>query len=136
MRLNFIGFLLLQILLWSIVFSDEKNSFGSDQYENIADTWRVVDYGNPLTISNSNEAFYQLILNEDGTFMRKDQKGTTTAGIWSLDPRHNALVLSYSQAKEKYRIVQLPKSEFDHLVLQKEAGNALKSGPEYKLARL
>lgn len=139
MRATIVGFILLQLTVWTIVFQEE-DAISTNFYESLSDTWEVVDNIKPAEgeVLLHYPTFNRLSLNSDGTYIRFNIGGEgSERGMWKINKENTHLILDTGFALEKYEIIQLP-DEHNHLFVIKEQIRK-DSRPvelEYKLTRL
>ena len=133
------GFILLQLTVWTIVFQEE-DAISTNFYESLSDTWEVVDNIKPAEgeVLLHYPTFNKLSLNSDGTYIRFNIGGEgSERGMWKVNRENTHLILDTGFGLEKYEIIQLP-DEHNHLFVIKEQIRK-DSQPiefEYKLTRL
>ncbi len=138
MRATIIGFVLLQIVVWSIVFSGEDNLTGNF-YEDLSDTWEVVNVNQQAQgeILLHYPTFNRLTLNSDGNFIRFTIDGATEEGKWRVNKENTHLVLDTGYKLEKYEIIQMPDQLNNVFIIKGQANSGEeKLGKEVKLTRL
>ena len=138
MRTTVIGFVLLQIIVWSIVFSGEEN-LSENFYENLSDTWQVVNYPEPSQgeIKLHYPTFNRLTLMSDGNFSRLTLDGYQEEGRWRINEANTHLILDKGKTLEKYEIIQLPDEMNNVFVIKEQVNqNSNQRDLEVKLTRL
>lgn len=144
MRTTIIGFILLQIVVWSIVFSDESGSVSQSFYDDLSDTWEVVNvnYESRGDVILHFPTFDKLTLNSDGTYIRlkrnnKTNDRTREEGAWSINDEQTHLLLDTGFEVEKYEIIQLPSKNSQVFVIKEYLNKDKESKEyEYKLTRM
>ena len=140
MKIALFNFLVLQVIVWSIVFSTGSEvERGGVNYASISDTWRVeevADYNSQEVIMHY-PTFHKLTLNMDGSYIRLKNAGTTEAGYWSVNESKSVLILKSSDEELEFDIVQAPGPNSESFVIVE---NIQKSRPglsiKYKLTRM
>jgi len=139
MRRTIIGFVLLQVAVWYVVFKDEQNPVSANFYEGLSDTWEVVNVNNQAKgeVLYHYPTFRKLTLNSDGSYIRMKLDGAMEQGKWHINEAQTHIVLNTGMKVEKFEIIQLP-SDNDHILVIKEFLNKeLENNEfEYKLSRL
>jgi len=139
MKTAIFNFIVLQVVVWAIVFSSDKNGATDEvSYAAISATWQVVNSGkqnNPDYILHY-PSFHKLTLNIDGTYVRLINDETTEEGYWILDKSESTLTLNNGEGIKKYEIIQLPDNQSETFII-KENRNDIFSGEgiEYELIR-
>lgn len=140
MKATIVGFILLQLTVWTIVFQKEEDVVSSNFYESLSDTWEVVENVKPAEgeVLLHYPTFNKLSLNSDGTYIRFNIDGEgAERGMWKINKEKTHLILDTGFGLEKYEIIQLP-DDYNNLFVIKERINK-DSQPielEYKLTRL
>ncbi len=142
MRATVIGFVLLQIVVWSIVFSGEDNLTGNF-YEDLSDTWEVMNVNQKAQgdVLLHYPTFNRLTLNSDGNFIRFIIDGTPDGSIeegkWRINKENTHLILDTGFKLEKYEIIQMPDQLSNVFIIKGQANsNTEKPSKEVKLTRL
>jgi len=138
MRATIIGFVLLQVVVWSIVFSGEENIAGNF-YENLSDTWEVVNVNQQAQgeVILHYPTFNRLTLNSDGNFIRFTVDGYTEEGTWRVNKENTHLILDTGTKLEKYEIIQMPDQSSNVFIIKGQANHGTqKQSQEVKLTRL
>ena len=140
MKTAIFNFLVLQIVVWAIVFSSNISGETSEvNYASISDTWEVVKVG-----ENSNQevvlhypTFYKLTLNIDGTYIRLKNDETIENGNWKLNRSKSMLTLMNKMETKKYEIVQLPNSNSESFIIKENVKDInSKQKLKYQLTRM
>ena len=138
MRATVIGFVLLQIVVWSIIFSGEDNLTGNF-YEDLSDTWEVVNVNQQAQgeVLLHYPTFNRLTLNSDGNFIRETIDGSYEEGNWRVNKENTHLILDTGNKLEKYEIIQMPDQQSNVFIIKGQANSGnTKPGNEVKLTRL
>ncbi len=140
MKSTIFNFLVLQVVIWSIVFSGKIGGQENEvNYASISDTWEVVKIGenNTAGVVLHYPSFYKLTLNIDGTYIRLKNDETFEEGEWQLNKTKSILSLKNNQETKNYEIIQLPNSDSESFII-KENINDINSihNIEYELTRL
>jgi hypothetical protein len=140
MKTTIFNFLVLQLIVWAIVFSGKENESGSVvNYAVISDTWQVsnADESNEEDMVLQFPAFNKLTLNIDGTYLRINAENKPETGKWSLNEKRTVLLLTGETGTKKFDIVQLPNSDSLPFII-KENNNffSSKDNIEYELTRM
>ena len=140
MKSSIFNFLVLQIVVWAIVFASNNDDKGREvNYAIISDSWKVANVGQ--TKENDfklhNPEFNTLTLNTDGTYLRVRTDNKLEKGNWALNGSKTALILSNGLETRNYDIVQLPNAKSQSFII-KENGDLFnsKDSLEYELTRL
>ena len=140
MKTAIFNFLVLQIVVWAIVFSSNISGETSEvNYASISDTWEVVKVG-----ENSNQevvlhypTFYKLTLNIDGTYIRLKNDETIENGNCKLNRSKSMLTLMNKMETKKYEIVQLPNSNSESFIIKENVKDInSKQKLKYQLTRM
>ena len=140
MKTAIFNFLVLQIVVWAIVFSSNISGETSEvNYASISDTWEVVKVGE----NSSKEVvlhyptFYKLTLNIDGTYIRLKNDETIENGNWKLNRSKSMLTLMNKMETKKYEIVQLPNSNSESFIIKENVKDInSKQKVKYQLTRM
>lgn len=140
MKATIFNFLVLQVVVWAIVFSGGLGeSDNAVNYAIISDTWKVANVGTSYDseVILQYPAFNKLTLNIDGTYIRVKKDKTQERGNWALDKSKTMLVLSNETEIKQYEIIQLPDTNAQSFII-KEKGEELNSmnNLEYELTRM
>ncbi|GEM_PF-2839604 len=138
MRATIIGFVLLQIIVWSIVFSGEENLAGNF-YEDLSDTWEVVNVNQQAQgeVMLHYPTFNRLTLNSNGDFLRDRIDGSQEEGTWRINRENTHLILDTGKRLEKYEIIQMPDQASNVFIIKEPANNnSSQTNQEVKLTRL
>lgn len=140
MKIALFNFLVLQVIVWSIVFSPGlEGDDPSVNYASISDTWRVVEVADDSSqdVVMHYPTFHKLTLNMDGSYIRLKNAGTIETGSWSINEEKSILVLKNNEEELKYDIVQAPGPKSETFVIVEKIH---KSQPDlnikYKLTRM
>lgn len=140
MKTAIFNFLILQIVIWTFVFSSGERPESSDiSYASISDTWEVVKVDN----SESNDVvmhyptFNKLTLNPDGTYLRLKDDETLETGNWKINDEQSQLNLTNESEVKKYEIVQLPSLTTESFIIKEFKSNSSKGVDlKYELTRI
>lgn len=140
MKATIFNFLVLQAVIWSIVFSNKIGNQANDvNYASISDTWEVVKIGenNVPGVVFHYPSFYKLTLNIDGTYIRLKNDETFEEGEWTLNKTKTILSLKTEKEIRNFEIIQMPNSDSESFII-KENINDINSvhNIEYELTRL
>lgn len=140
MKATIFNFLVLQVVVWAIVFSGGLGeSDNGVNYAIISDTWKVANVGSTYNseVILQYPAFNKLTLNIDGTYVRVKKDKTQERGNWALDKSKTMLVLSNETEIKQYEIIQLPDTNAQSFII-KEKGEELNSrnNLKYELTRM
>ena len=137
MRATIIGFVLLQIVVWSIVFREDYAAYNSNINQQLADTWEVVDVNNQAQgdVIMHFPTFNKLTLNNDGTFIRFKLDGSLEQGDWSTDTAESQLILDTGLKLEKYDIIQHPSKNSNVFVIKEKRNGGTNGKTAIELAR-
>lgn len=139
MRATIVGFVLLQLIVWTLIFR-EDDKVSANFYANLFDTWQVVSNVKPAQgeVLMHYPTFNKLTLNSDGTYIRFHISGNgTEQGIWKINKENTHLILDTGYGQERYEIIQLPDQTSNLFVIKEYIDKgAAPSEREYKLTRL
>ncbi|NJN25284.1 MAG: hypothetical protein HC819_04545 [Cyclobacteriaceae bacterium] len=125
MKSTIFNFMVLQAVVWAIIFSD--HDFNKDTVNNamISDTWEVVNVDKSKEeLALHHPSFHKLTLNIDGTYQRTQNDGQLEEGSWSLDKGNSLLFLSTVTGVKKYEIVQLPEEGSQLFIIREQWATA------------
>jgi hypothetical protein len=139
MKATIFNFLVLQAVIWSIVFSSKFVTQTDEvNYASISDTWEVVKIGessNPGVVLHY-PTFYKLTLNIDGTYIRLKNDETLEEGEWNLNKTKSILSLKNEEGTKNYEIIQLPNSDTESFIIKEHVVDINSIHKiEYELAR-
>lgn len=140
MKTTIFNFIVLQAVIWSIVFSSKiGNQPNEVNYASISDTWEVVKIGenNISGVVLHYPSFYKLTLNIDGTYIRLKNDETYEEGEWKLNKTKSILSLKNDQETKNFEIIQLPNSNSESFIIKENVNdvNSIRN-IEYELTRL
>ena len=140
MKTAIFNFLILQIVIWTFVFSSGERPESSDiSYASISDTWEVVkvDNGENNEVVMHYPTFNKLTLNPDGTYLRLKDDETLETGNWKINDEKSQLNLINESEVKKYEIVQLPSLTTESFIIKEFKSNSSKSVDlKYELTRI
>lgn len=140
MKTAIFNFLVLQVVIWAIVFSNNISGQNGDvNYASISDTWEVVKIGEngSQDVVLHYPTFYKLTLNNDGTYIRIKNDETLENGKWKLNWSKSMLTLFNDIETEKYEIVQLPDSNSESFIIKENVKNTnSQHNVKYELTRM
>lgn len=121
MKTSIFNFLVLQVVIWAIVFSNIFSGQTNEvNYASISDTWEVAKIG-----ENANQevvlhypTFYKLTLNIDGTYIRLKNDESLEEGKWKLNKLKSILTLENEVETKKFDIIQLPNSNSELFIIK------------------
>lgn len=140
MKTAIFNFLILQIVIWTFVFSSSERPVSTNiSYASISDTWEVVKVDN----SDNNDVvmhyptFNKLTLNADGTYLRLKDAETLETGKWKINDEKSQLSLTNESEVKKYEIVQLPSLTTESFIIKEYKSNSSKGVDlKYELTRI
>ena len=115
------NFLVLQVVVWTFVFSTRNNDSSEEiVYASISDTWTVnkLDSGKEQGIVLHYPSFQKLTLNQDGTYLRSTANSTVEEGSWNVNQDVTKLTLVSSSGVKQYEIVQFPDKESESFIIK------------------
>jgi len=140
MKTTIFNFLVLQVVIWTIVFSNKISGQNGDvNYASISDTWEVVKIGEngSQDVVLHYPTFYKLTLNNDGTYVRIKYDETLENGKWKLNWSKSMLTLFDDNETEKYEIIQLPDSNSESFIIKENAKDTKSQQKvKYELTRM
>ena len=140
MKTTIFNFLVLQVVIWAIVFSSNFNGQNNEiNYASISDTWEVVKIGEKGSqdVVLHYPTFYKLTLNNDGTYVRIKNDETHENGKWKLNWSKSMLTLFDDNETEKYEIIQLPNSKSESFIIKENVKNTKSQQKvKYELTRM
>jgi hypothetical protein len=140
MKTTIFNFLVLQVIVWAIVFSGGIGSETKEvNYAIISDSWQVAKVGekNSENLHLQHPSFNKLTLNIDGSYLRVRNDESLESGSWNISNSNSILLLSNESGIRKYDIIQLPESTTQSFII-KDKGEAFNSKDdlEYELTRM
>ena len=140
MKTAIFNFLVLQVVVWALVFSTDQNDNNQEvKHASLTDTWEVVKVGdvtNPQYVLHF-PTFNKLTLNSDGTYIRLQDDETLEEGNWELNRARTRLTLHYNDISKKFEIVKLPNSNSETFIIKEYIDNQNEqSDIKYELARM
>lgn len=121
MKTAIFNFLVLQAIVWALVFSSDYSSDNQKvQYASLTDTWEVIKVGdssNPQFVLHY-PTFNKLTLNSDGTYIRLKDDKTLEEGRWELNDGRTRLTLYYNGLVKKFEILKMPNSDSETFVIK------------------
>ena len=139
MKTTIFNFLVLQVVVWSVVFSSSINVQKNEvNYASISDTWEVVNVGKNVSHERvlHYPTFNKLTLNLDGSYIRLRDDETLESGKWSLDASKSKLTLSNESETQKFEIIQLPNSNSKSFIIKENVNDSnVKYDIKYELTR-
>ena len=139
MKTAIFNFLVLQVVVWTLVFSSSINEKTSEvNYATISDTWEVVNIGENINqdVVMHYPTFNKLTLNLDGSYIRLRDDETLESGKWSLDASKSQLTLTNESETQKFEIIQLPNSNSKSFIIKENVkGLNEKYDIKYELTR-
>lgn len=110
MKRSLFNFLVLQLIIWSVVFYEGTASEDSVNYAAISDTWEVAKVGDQKDKSFvlHYPTFQKLTLEDNGSFVRVINDEEVEKGDWQLNDDKTKLTLLHEGGVEEYEIIQLP----------------------------
>lgn len=140
MKTTIFNFLVLQVIVWAIVFSSGFSEDGTEiNYAFISDTWQVANVGEKYEkdLVLQYPTFNKLTLNIDGTYVRVRNDDSKEQGSWTIDRSKSVLLLSNESEIKKYEIIQLPEANAQSFIIkEKGAERDANNNLEYELTRL
>ena len=127
MKTTIFNFLVLQVVVWAVVFSSSLNEQDSDvNHASISDTWEVVNVGKNVNQERilHYPTFNKLTLNLDGSYIRLRDDETLESGKWSLDASKSQLTLTNVSETQKYEIIQLPNSNSKSFIIKENVNDS------------
>ena len=139
MKTTIFNFLVLQVVVWALVFSSDNNDSNKVQHASLTDTWEVVkvaDVNNPQFVLHY-PTFNKLTLNNDGTYLRLKDDETLEEGKWEIDRSRTRLTLIHNDHTKKYEIVKMPNANSETFIIKEYINTPDKqSDIKYELARM
>ena len=139
MKTAIFNFLVLQVVVWTLVFSSSINEKTSEvNYATISDTWEVVNIGENINqdVVMHYPTFNKLTLNLDGSYIRLRDDETLESGKWSLDASKSQLILTNKSETQRFEIIQLPNSGSKSFIIKENVkGLNAKYDIKYELTR-
>lgn len=139
MKTAIFNFLVLQVVVWTLVFSSSINEKTSEvNYATISDTWEVVNIGENINqdVVMHYPTFNKLTLNIDGSYVRLRDDETLESGKWSIDTSRSQLILMNESETRKFEIIQLPNSGSKSFIIKENVkGLNAKYDIKYELTR-
>ncbi|MCK5701291.1 MAG: hypothetical protein KAI29_09065 [Cyclobacteriaceae bacterium] len=139
MKTAIFNFLVLQVVVWTLVFSSSINEKTSEvNYATISDTWEVVNIGENINqdVVMHYPTFNKLTLNLDGSYIRLRVDETLESGKWSLDASKSQLTLTNESETQKFEQIQLPNSNSKSFIIKESVkGLNAKYDIKYELTR-
>jgi hypothetical protein len=140
MKTAIFNFLVLQLVVWAFVFSDNENTDTQQvQYASLSDTWIVAQVGD----NNANEVlahyptFNKLTLNLNGTYVRLRDDETLEEGSWKINEEKNTLTLFATSGAQNFEIVELPSTNSgSFIIIESLVQSNIKGDIKYELTRL
>ena len=139
MKTAIFNFLILQVVIWTFVFSSSEKPASDISYASITDTWEVVKIGDNDVdgVILHYPTFNKLTLNIDGTYLRLKDDETLEVGNWKIDSERSLLNLIHDSGIKKYEIVQLPNSSTEAFIIKENKSNSGKGMDiKYELTRI
>lgn len=140
MKTAIFNFLVLQVVIWAIVFSSNINGQNDKvNYASISDTWEVVKVGesSKQDVVLHYPTFNKLTLNSDGTYIRIKNNETPENGNWKLNWSKSMLTLLNDSEVKKYEIVQLPNSNSESFIIKEKVEDISSNQKvKYELVRM
>ena len=121
MKTAIFNFLVLQVVIWAIVFSNNISGQTNEiKYASISDTWEVAKVGENTDqkVVLHYPTFNKLTLNIDGTYIRLKNDELLEEGKWKLNKLKSILTLLNEVEIKKYDIVQLPNSNSELFIIK------------------
>ena len=139
MKTTIFNFLVLQIVVWAVVFSSSINVEKSDvNHASISDTWEVVNVGKNVNHERilHYPTFNKLTLNIDGSYIRLRDDETLETGRWNLDTSKSVLTLDNESESQTFEIIQLPNSSSKSFIIKENVNDSnAKYNIKYELTR-
>ena len=121
MKTAIFNFLVLQVVIWAIVFSNNISGQTNEvNHASISDTWEVAKIGENIDqeVVLHYPTFYKLTLNIDGTYIRLKNDESLEEGKWKLNRLKSILTLVNDEEIKKYEIIQLPNSSSELFIIK------------------
>ena len=139
MKRSLFNFLVLQLVVWAVVFYDNSNSSEGINQASISDTWEVAKIGDQPETSFvlHYPTFQKLTLNENGSFVRVKNNEQVERGNWYLNKTKTKLTLMHEGGVKEYDILQLPIESSQSFIIKENIADA--STPldiKYELTRM
>ena len=139
MKRALFNFLVLQLIVWTIVFYDSSSDDNSINHASISDTWEVVsieDKSDESFILHY-PTFQKLTLNENGSFIRENIDQDIERGNWYLNKSKDRLTLMHEGGVKEYDIIQLPLESSQSFIIKENISElSANSDIEYELNRM
>lgn len=140
MKTAIFNFLVLQAVIWAIVFSNNISGNTNEvNYASISDTWEVVKIGDlsDKSVVLHYPTFYKLTLNTDGTYIRLKNNEIPEKGKWYLNKSKSMLTLKNDAEIKKYDIIQLPNLNSESFIIKENVKDInSKYDIKYELTRM
>lgn len=140
MKTSIFNFLVLQVVVWTIVFSNNTNSRQNDiQHSSFSDTWEAINiekYNGHFEASHY-PIFFKLTLNNDGSYIRTTKDEKIEDGKWNINKSKSKLILVNDFETIKYDIVKLPHPDSETFIIKENTWDySQKQFVEYRLSRM
>ncbi len=129
---------------WGAIKIENIDSNNDDQQNEVnlasmSDTWGAIKIENiDSSIGASHyPIFFELTLNNDGSYFRSAKDNSTEDGNWEIDKTKSKLILVSDLKTIKYDIIQLPNSESEAFIITENTFDFhSKQFVKYKLSRM
>ena len=139
MKRALFNFLVLQLIVWTIVFYNGSNNSDAVNHASISDTWKVINIEdkNDESFVLHYPTFQKLTLNENGSFVRVNSDEDIEKGNWYLNKSNNRLTLMHEGGVKEYDIIQLPVESSQSFIIKENISDlSANSDIEYELNRM
>ena len=132
------NFLVLQLVIWSVVFSEGLEGEQTVNYASISDSWEVakIEDQQKENIVLHYPTFNKLTLNSNGTFERLVSDDLIESGNWYVNSPENKLTLIYKSTIEEFDIIQLPSAKAESFIIKEKNPIVANRKLKYELTRL